>query len=170
MNNRVLLTTAIITLLLSGCVGHMPQTAGEFRKEIPGAFLGEVEKFEVNRSFTDIGKTFQKMAPKCLDVRIKTTSQTNTSYQVIVTKWHPTVKVSKQKAELHIQQLHEQGVMNVYKVPPNGYYLMVVDATPISKNKSQVTMYRASIGNETLIKAIKGWASGKNMGCPDLTK
>ena len=110
------------------------------------------------------------MAPKCLDVRIKSTSQTSTSYQVIVTKWNPTVKITKQKAELHIQQLHEQGVMNVYKVPPNGYYMMVVDATPIGKKKSQVTMYRSSVGNETLIKAIKGWAAGKNMGCPDLTK
>jgi hypothetical protein len=170
MNYRVLLTTLITTVSLSGCVGHMPQTADEFRKELPGAFLGEVEKFDVNRSYTDIGKTFQKMAPKCLDVRIKSTSQSSTSYQVVVTKWHPTVKITKQKTELHIQQLHEQGVMNVYKVPPNGYYMMVVDATPTGKNKSQVTMYRSSVGNETLIKAIKGWASGKNLGCPDLTK
>jgi hypothetical protein len=170
MNYRISLITFIATIFLSGCVGHMPQTADEFRKELPGAFLGEVEKFEVARSHTDIGKTFQKMAPKCLDVRIKSTSQTSTSYQVIVTKWNPTVKVSKQRAELHIQQLHEQGVMNVYKVPPGGYYMMVVDATPVSKNKSQVTMYRSSVGNETLIKAIKGWAGGKNLGCPDLTK
>jgi hypothetical protein len=170
MNYRVLLTTLITTVSLSGCVGHMPQTADEFRKELPGAFLGEVEKFDVNRSYTDIGKTFQKMAPKCLNVRIKSTSQSSTSYQVVVTKWHSTVKITKQKTELHIQQLHEQGVMNVYKVPPNGYYMMVVDATPTGKNKSQVTMYRSSVGNETLIKAIKGWASGKNLGCPDLTK
>lgn len=170
MNYRVLLAAAATTIVLSGCVGHMPQSADEFRKEIPGAFLGEVEKFDVNRSFTDIGKTFKKMAPKCLDVRITSTSQTNTSYQVIVTKWNPTVKITEQKAELHIQQLHEQGVMNVYTVPPNGYYMMVVDAIPLGKNKSQVTMYRASVGNEVLIKAIKGWAAGKNIGCPDLTK
>ena len=169
MNYRLALTT-IITVFLTGCVGQMPQNADEFRKELPGAFLGEVEKFEVDRSFTDIGKTFQKMAPKCLDVTIKSTSQTSTSYQVIVTKWNPTVKVTKQKAELHIQQLHEQGVMNVYKVPPGGYYMMVVDATPTGENKSQVTMYRSSVGNDTLVKAIKGWASGKNLGCPDLTK
>ena len=170
MNYRVLLISSLITIVLSGCVGHMPQTADEFRKELPGAFLGEVEKFDVNRSYTDVGKTFQKMAPKCLDVRIKTTSQTNTSYQVIVTKWNPTVKITKQKTELHIQQLHEQGVMNVYKVPPKGYYMMVVDATPLSNNKSQITMYRSSVGNEALIKAIKGWAAGNNLGCPDLTK
>ena len=170
MNYRKILPWVIVTILLSGCAGKMPQTSDEFRKELPGAFLGEVEKFEVARSHTEIGKTFQKMAPKCLDVRITTTSQSRTSYQVITTKWNPTVKVSKNRAELHIQQLHESGVLNVYEVPKNGYYMMVVDVVPTGKNKSEIIMYRSSIGNEALIKAIKGWANGKNVGCPDLTK
>ena len=169
MKIRILICTAMSSFLLHGCAGHMPQTADEFRAELPGAFLGEVEKFEVDRSYTDIGKSFQKMAPQCLDVRIKTTSQTNTSYQVIVTKWNPTVKIGDQRAELHIQQLHEQGVLNVYEVPPNGYYMMVVDAIPLGKNSSQIVMYRSSVGNKALIKAIKGWAEGENIGCPDLT-
>jgi hypothetical protein len=169
MKNPYIFYAAIAGTLLSGCVGHMPQTADEFRTELPGAFLGEVEKFDVSRSYTDIGKSFQKMAPKCLDVRIKTTSQTNTSYQVIVTKWNPTVKITDQKAELHIQQLHEQGVLNVYEVPEKGYYTMVVDAIPTGKKTSQVVMYRASVGNKTLNKAIRGWARGENIGCPNLT-
>ena len=159
----------ILSVLVHGCAGHMPQTADEFRQELPGAFLGEVEKFEINRSYTDIGKSFQEMAPQCLDVRIKTTSQTNMSYQVIVTKWNPTVKISGQKAELHIQQLHEKGVLNVYETPEKGYYMMVVDAIPLGRDSSEVVMYRSSIGNKALIKAIKGWAAGKNIGCPDLT-
>jgi len=169
MRKPLIFCITICSTLLYGC-GHMPQTADEFRKELPGAFMGEVETFEVSRSYQDIGKSFQKMAPKCLDVRIKTTSQTNMSYQVIVTKWNPTVKITDQKAELHIQQLHEKGVLNVYEVPENGYYMMVVDAVPLAKNRSQVTMYRSSIGNEALIKAIKGWAAGEKIGCPDLTK
>jgi hypothetical protein len=147
----------------------MPQTADEFRQEVPGAFMGMVEKFEVDRSYTEVGKSFQKMAPQCLDVRIKTTSQTNMSYQVIVTKWNPTVKITDQRAELHIQQLHEKGVLNVYEVPDKGYYTMVIDAIPVGKNSSQIVMYRSSVGNKALVKAIKGWATGKNIGCPDLT-
>ena len=160
---------AVLGTLLSGCAGHMPQTADEFRQGLPGAFLGKVEKFEVDRAYTEVGKSFQKMAPQCLDVRIKTTSQTNTSYQVIVTKWNPTVRISGQKAELHIQQLHEQGVLNIYEVPQRGYYMMVVDAIPLGKNSSQVVMYRSSVGNKALVRAIKGWAAGEEIGCPDLT-
>lgn len=60
-----------------------------------------VQIFEVNRSHTQVGKSFQKMAPQCLDVRIKTISRTSTSYQVIVTKWNPTVTINDQKAGLH---------------------------------------------------------------------
>ena len=147
----------------------MPQTADEFRKELPDAFMGEVEKFQVNRSYADVGRSFQKMAPQCLDVRIKSTSQSSTSYSVVVTKWNPTVKINDQKAELHIQQLHEQGVLNVYEVPENGNYMMVVDAIPMGKNSSEVVMYRSSVGNKALIRAIKGWAAGEKIGCPDLT-
>lgn len=169
MKKPFLFLIAILSTLLFGCAGHMPQTADEFRTELPGAFMGEVEKFEVNRSYSDIGKSFQKMAPKCLDVRIKSTSQTNTSYQVIVTKWNPTVEISDQRAELHIQQLHEQGVLNIYEVPEKGYYMMVVDAIPTGKSSAEVVMYRSSVGNKTLNKAIRGWATGENIGCPDLT-
>ena len=169
MNKLHLFCASLLGTLLTGCAGHMPQTADEFRSGLPEAFTGKVEKFDVNRSYTDIGKSFQKMAPKCLDVRIKTTSQTNTSYQVIVTRWNPTVKITDQKAELHIQQLHEQGVLNVYEVPDGGYYTLVVDAVPTGANSSQVVMYRTSVGNKTLYKAIRGWARGENIGCPDLT-
>lgn len=168
MNIRCAIYIATSALLV-GCAGHMPQTADEFRTGLPDAFLGKVEKFQVNRSYAEVGKSFQKMAPQCLDVRIKSTSQSSTSYQVVVTKWNPTVKINNQKAELHIQQLHEKGVLNVYKVPEKGYYMMVVDAIPVGKNSSEIVMYRSSVGNKALVKAIKGWAAGEKIGCPDLT-
>jgi hypothetical protein len=132
--------------------------------------MGKVETFEANRPFEEVARTFQTMAPKCLDVRIKTTSRTNTSYQVIVTKYHPTVVVSKQKAELHVQEKHESGVVAVYEEPKKGHYLMVVDATPLDKKRTTITMYRPSMGKDVMVKAIKGWATGDNVGCPDLTQ
>jgi hypothetical protein len=170
MKNPVLLTIAIFTIFLSSCAGTMPQTAEEFRQAVPGAFMGEVETFEVNRPFKDVTKTFQKMAPKCLDVRIKTTSKTYMSYQVIVTKYNPTVIVTKEKTELYVQERHESGVMAVYEEPEKGHFVMVVDATPLDIKRTQIVMYRPSKGKDVMVKAIKGWAIGKNIGCPDLTK
>ena len=170
MKNSVFLTVILFIVFLLGCAGTMPQTAAEFRKAVPGAFMGKVETFEVNRPFKDVAKTFQTMAPKCLDVRIKTISDTYQSHQVIVAKYTPTVIVTEEKVELHVQERHEAGVLAVYKEPEKGHFLMVVDAIPLEKNRAQITMYRPSKGHDVMVKAIKGWATGENVGCPDLTK
>lgn len=169
MNRYPLLMTALSILTLSGCVSH-PQTAEEFRKVVPGAFSGKVETFEVDRPFSQVAGTFQKMGPNCLSKTIKTTSQTNMSYQVIVTTYKPTVLVTGKKAELHVQFHHEQGVIAVSKEPVGGYYLLVADAQPVTASKTRIDLYRPSMGHGVLIQAVKNWATGENVGCPDLTK
>jgi hypothetical protein len=155
---------------LTGCVTSHPQTADEFRAAVPGAFSAEHESFTVERPFSEVAHTFQEKAPQCLDVRVKTTSQTNMSYQVIVTKYNPTVQVTEQRAELHLQQDHEQGVMNVTEKPSGGYYLLVTDAIPLGPNQTQIDIYRPAMGYKHLTEAIRGGATGENLGCPDLTK
>lgn len=160
---------ALGSLWLSGCVSH-PQTADEFRKAVPGAMTAKVETFEVDRSLSQVANTFEKMGPTCLAKTIKMTSRTNMSYQVIVTTYKPTVLVTPKKAELHVQFHHDQGVVNVSKEPAGGYYLLVADAIPTSQSKTRIDLYRPSMGHGVLIQAVKNWATGENVGCPDLTK
>ena len=134
-----------------------PQTPEEFRQVMPDAFMGKLETYEVDRSAAEIGKTFQKYAPKCLDATLETTSQSATSYQYIVTRYTPTVLVNPERTELHLQEKHESGVVSVYEEPEAGHYLMVVDATPIGPNKSRIDFYRPSMGFDTLVTALKNW-------------
>jgi hypothetical protein len=106
---------------------------------------------------------------------VRTTSQSTTSIQtistqVIVVSYKPTVRVTREKAELHVQHHFESGVQTVHQEPPGGYYLMVADAVPLDKNRTRITIYRPSMGYDTMAAAITGWATGKNVGCPDLTK
>ena len=170
MKLAITLTVLTLTAVLTGCVTSHPQNAVEFRAAVPGAFLATVEKYEVSQPFLKVASRFKKMAPKCLDQTIKTVSQSATSYQVIVTEYRSTVIVSQDRAELHVQQHHAKGVMNITKEPAGGYYLMVFDAFKLGNNKTRIEYYGPSVGQEAMIKAIKGWASGKNVGCPDLTK
>ncbi|HSA61461.1 MAG TPA: hypothetical protein VLE03_04415 [Nitrospiraceae bacterium] len=169
MNRYHVLIVALSLLALCGCVSH-PQTAEEFRKAVPAAFSAKVETFEVERPFGQVASTFQKMGPSCLSKTIKTTSQTTTSYQVIVTTYKPTVMVTGKKAELHHQQHHEQGVLSVSKESDGGYYLLVADAQPVTQTKTCIDLYRPSMGHSVLIQAVKNLASGENIGCPDLAK
>jgi len=164
-----IVTIVLCSLWLAGCISH-PQTAEEFRKAVPAAFSAKVETFEVDRPFSQVANAFQKMGPNCLAKTIKMTSQTNTSYQVIVTTYKPTVLVSAKKAELHVQFHHDQGVVKVSKEPVGGYYLLVADASPVTQTKTRIDLYRPSMGHGVLIQAVKNWATGENVGCPDLTK
>jgi hypothetical protein len=163
-------TGVLVSVSLSGCVTHHPQTAEEFRRAVPGAFMAKAETFEVNRPFRDVATTFRKKAPECLDVTVKTTSHTNMSHQVIMTEFKPTVVVTKERAELHVQQHHKSGVVKVTKEPAGGYYLLVADAYPVDQNRTKVQMFGPSVGHGVLIRAVKGWATGENLGCPDMTK
>ena len=87
-----------------------------------------------------------------------------------MTTYKPTVVVTSRKAELHVQQHHDQGVLAVSKEPEGGYYLLVADAQPVTQTKTRVDLYRPSMGHRVLIQAVKNWATGENVGCPDLTK
>ncbi len=168
--NAIRVFVCVLFLLgTAACVTSHPQTAAEFRQQAPGAFLAKTEEYEVNQSFETVAARFQKMAPKCLDVTIKTTSQSSTSYQVVVTDYNPTVIVEADRAELHVQQDFKQGVLTITEVPPGGYYLMVFDAFKVGANNTRIKYYGPSMGHETMINAIKGWADGSNVGCPDLT-
>ena len=169
MTQHTIWTGLLVSVALTGCVTH-PQTAEEFRRAVPGALTAKTETFEVNRPFRDVAATFRKKAPECLDVTIKTTSRTNMSYQVIVTEYKPTVVVTRERAELHVQQHHKSGVVTVSKEPAGGYYLLVADAYPVDQNKTRVQMFAPSMGHGVLIRAVKGWATGENLGCPDMTK
>jgi hypothetical protein len=156
--------------LLQGC-GGMPQSAEEFRKAAPGAMLAKTETYEINRAQRDVAATFQRKAPECLNMAVRTVSQTSTSYQNILTEYRATVVPGGERAELHLQQLHKGGgVIYASKPPEGGMYLIVADAYPLPGNRTRMQLYGPSIGYDVVYRAIRGWAAGDNLGCPDLTK
>jgi len=144
-------------------------TADEFRQAVPGSFSAKHETYEVDRPLSKVAAVFKQNGKKCLDKTIETVSSGYMNYQRIVTNYNPTVVVGKQRAELHLQQLHETGVMYIGDVPEGGYFMLVVDATPVDKNTTRIDMYRPAWGFGNLIGAIRGWTDGSNTGCPDLT-
>lgn len=156
--------------LAAGCAGKMPQTAEEFRQMAPGAFMVQVQTYDVKRSPRQIGEAFRRHAPGCLDVTIRTTSQTTGSYQVIDTAYKATVVAGGDKAELHLQQKHLKGVVNVYKEPADGHYLFVVDALPAGARASTLRIIGPSRGYDVVVRAIRAWADGSSTACPDMTK
>jgi hypothetical protein len=166
---RVRAGVATATLAIAAC-SPMPQTAEEFRKAVPGAMMAKTDSYEVNRSMKDVATTFRRKAPECLKVSVRTVSQTNMSYQNILTEYTPTVVVNSDRTELHLQQHHKTGVMYPSKPPAGGPYIIVADAYPLPGNKTRIQLYGPSKGYDVVYRAIRGWAAGDNLGCPDMTK
>ena len=162
----------LLAAAVAGC-GSMPKSADDFRRMAPDSTFVKVEQFEVDRPFHKVARTFQQRANTCL--RIQVTTRTAGGYRSHGTTFKqdylPTVKVTDQRAELHVQQ-HIEGtnLIKVHEEPPGGYYLLIADAFPAGRNKTRIEMYRPTIGHDVLTKSIRGWATGENLGCPDLTK
>ena len=169
MNHRLIPAVILSAALLSGCVSSHPQNAQEFREAVPGAFLAEVETFEVKRPLGKVAKTFQKKAPQCLQVAVQTTETGYMHHMSYTTTYTPTVVINGDRAELHLQQ-HVDNTVKVTEEPEDGYYLLVADATPVNESTPRIDIYRPSVGYDVLFESIRGWASGNNLGGPDMTK
>lgn len=172
MNKQICSIAAVAAATLASCAVKQPQTAEEFRQAVPGAFMAKKETFEVNRPFRAVAETFRKRAPECLSVSVRTTSsQSGTSHQVIVADYKPTVVVTGERAELHVQERHKQGAVRVAKEPEDGHYLVVADAYPVDKNKTRLELFGPTGGPGALvIRTLKSWASGESTACPDFTR
>jgi hypothetical protein len=154
--------------VLFGCAGN-PQTPDEFRKTVPGSMTGKLVTFEAARPFREVAKTFQARGPECLNVRIRQYHQTGTASWMTNAVYKPTVLVTDRRAELHLQ-MHYDGQMVIGEEPPGGFYVFVADATPIDAARTHVDIYTSAIAQDSLTRAVTGWATGKNLGCPDMGK
>jgi hypothetical protein len=167
---RTRISCTALCVLLAACAQNYPQNAQEFRDAVPGAFMGKVQTFEAKRPLREVAKTFQARAPECLNVSVRTVSQSSTSYQNILAVYKATVVNNPQKAELHLQRDYKSGVLVPGKVPPGGLYMLVADATAVDAKRTRIDIYGPSMGADVVIRAINGWATGENLGCPDMTK
>jgi len=159
-------------LVLGGCASSMPKNAEEFRQltaeraRVIGWMPGVLptETFEVERPFREVSSTLQKKANECLKVAIQWATNRGSG----VDTYKPTFVAGPAKAELHVQ-LRRGAVIEV-GAPPDGAYRVVLDATPVAARRTRIDMYTMSIDDNLLRRALRGWALGDNLGCPDLTK
>lgn len=164
---RVQIQIILAAALLSGC-GSVPMTHQEYREAIKQTSMATKETFDVKRPFADVARSFQKKAPECLSYRLKLeTRLSNGTRQTAYEQGKPTVVASKERIEVYFQaKVTPSG--NIAQEPPDGYYLLLAEAYPLSKTSTKVDIYRARV--EVVAQAIKAWAAGQEQGCPDPTR
>lgn len=163
MIRRFLLVVSL-GILLSACA--IPMTPNEYRQAAKaGSALSTFESFEVNRPLSDVAATFKAKAAECLDYKLGQTKRpvigvgSSTHYYAVTRQ---AVKKSNNRVELYFQVKYEN---TVGKEPAGGSYHLVADAYSVGK-KTRVDIYRRTNAG-VLGEAVKGWATGNNLGCPD---
>lgn len=157
------------TVLLGCTIANAPMSAKEFRKVVKeNPKHTKMEVYTVNVPYQTVLKNFKQLAPKCLDVTVKSSSYSPTqgvsnSYEY----YKHTLIAGKSSAELHVQRL--QPTDQVYiKQPEDGSYIVVADAANVGSNKTRITLSYANFFGEPVAKAINGWTHNKDLRCPDL--
>ena len=166
MDRRILTFAFLIPALLAGCMA-VPMTPTEYRTATKkGEGLSMYESFVVKRPVAEVGQTFRKKADECLNLAIGSQNKPLIGFAGSVHYYGqviPTVTTSGSRAELHLQVKYKN---QVGPIPQNGMYYFVADAYPNGKGATRVDIYRRT-KFATVAEAVKGWASGQNMGCPD---
>ncbi len=165
LRERTGLLLAAVVFLLAGCG---VKTAEDFRKYMRmGTPMTTVETFEVARPFKDVTDILRKQSKQCLDVTVRLVCTNCIGKSEKFNVFKPTFIASPNRTELHLQ--FKQGGVIAIGSPPEGAYVIVLDATPIDKNRTKIDIYRQSPDEKFIHKAMRGWVKGDNMGCPDLT-
>lgn len=167
MTRRSLVAACCAAVWLAGC-GSVPQTAEEFRTAVTGAPLARIESLEVDRPIRDVTLTFQRKAPECFNVSVRTVSRSVLNNHNSLIEYRATVVPGTTRTELHLQQLHKINAVYSSKPPEGGAYIVVVDAHALPGNRTRLQTFGPSIGLDGVYRAIRGWATGKDMGCPDM--
>ena len=159
----------IAALLLSGCAGA-PKSADTFRAQVSarGPFK-IIDRFEVARPFGEVAATLRKKTDECLHVRMNWHTTGSVVGRSGTHTYKPTFIAGANKAELHVQMKRQGGVVEM-GAPPDGYYRVVLDAAAAGPARTKIDMYVDSIDDNVIRNALRGWAQGTQLGCPDVTR
>lgn len=177
MSRKSLLIPLSLFVLLSACaMGNYPNTLDGYRaamKDNPNMIGVRVENFTINRSMSRSARFVRRKGEECLRHTIRRTSRTssggiNTSYSDNLVKYEPKAKISKTRSSVYLSETY----MNLKgKVTHGPYFTFLLDLTPVSRNKTKVDLYYTwGEPRPTIVKAVKAWAKGKDVGCPNLAK
>ncbi|HEY0686682.1 MAG TPA: hypothetical protein VGD45_30360 [Steroidobacter sp.] len=163
----------VLSVTLSGCGALQPMNPTEFRQVVGGSSLGTVETFEAARPYQQVVETLRKKSNECLAVATSSSGpvfQGNmTMTETTRSAYKPSLSVADGQTELAVQ-VDFGPHTTIGKKPEGGFYILVADAAPAGASATKVTIYRGSMGRAKEIgAAVRGWATGASLDCPNLS-
>lgn len=133
------------------------------------------ESYVVKRPFQQVVDSYRQRAPACLNKTIESSWWEGGMPRIKHTEiraWTARVNATNKHMECTLQWRVTGGNTIVVGEYPNkdGHYYMLVDAYAVDQNSTRIVLSKGVGTSDALILATKNWATGANMGCPDMTQ
>jgi hypothetical protein len=147
---------------------EVPQTRQEFVQAVAaGRGATAVETIVSDRPLDTIYALLQEKTGACLDVTVQRTA--NVGYvERSSSDYTPTLRrAGKGRAEFTLQVMHNpRGVGAV--PPPGGLFIMAADLRSIDAHRTEVVLYRPTMGTKKIVASLKQWLAGDPAPCPKI--
>jgi hypothetical protein len=170
---KTLIRGSILVLLIALAVPvpaiQVPQTRREFVEAVnAGARSVKKEVFVVEQGFDEVYTTLQRKSTKCLDVQVKRSGFVGNQMEVSSSDYNPTLrKVARGKAEFALQVVHRPSGVGA-TIPPGGLYVMAADIRSVGNGRTEIVLYRPTMGYKDITRSLRDWAAGEDVDCPKL--
>jgi hypothetical protein len=147
---------------------QVPQTREEFVRAVTsGARGAKVETVVVERGFDEVYRTLEARTGPCLDIKVERTA--NVGYvEHSSSDYNPTLRRrGSDRAEFTLQVVHNPRAIGE-KTGPGGLYIMAADLKRAGAARTEIVLYRPTIGFKNIAKTFLEWAEGRSTDCPKL--
>ena len=157
---------------LSGCFGSAPQDAGQMRTMSKSNVFGAQTSYKVARSYNGVVASLRKGANKCLNRNqvVRSTYRPGPMMAPVsrqmVFYYSTTMKSGRGGTEMMMRKKF-QGAKLIGGGADNSGVFYLVDVKPASGG-TVLNVYGGKIGYGELNAAVKQWASGGSIRCPEL--
>ncbi|MFA6902211.1 MAG: hypothetical protein WC236_03915 [Gallionellaceae bacterium] len=173
---KVKIIVIVMASFIAGC-GSAPKSPQELRQSATNGSMGmEKSSFVVQRSLSDLAKTYDVKSKECLNVTVERELTVRNIYggagkgESTFLAYSSKVKSTIKQLELNVQmKVTGKNTVKLVEEPEGGYYLLSAEVSPINNSQSNVTLYYYH-RYKNLLAAVQGWSTGKDLKCPDLTK
>lgn len=163
----IALVTALATFAPVAAI-EVPQTRQEFVQAVAaGRGATAVETLKVDQPLNKVYAVLEEKVGTCLDVEVRRTAYVG-YVERSSSDYNPTLRlVGRDRAEFTLQVVHNpRGVGHT--PPPGGLYMMAADLRSIDGHRTEVVLYRPTIGVKKIVASLKQWFAGDPAPCPKL--
>jgi hypothetical protein len=146
----------------------VPQTREEFVRAVSAGARGvKMETVVIDRGLDEVYRSLEARTAPCLDVEVRRTAYVG-YVENSSSDYNPTLRrAGPDRAEFTLQVVHRpRGVGHT--PPPGGLYVMAADLKRAGASRTEIVLYRPSMGFKDITKTFLAWAGGTSSDCPRL--